>query len=304
MKLAALFPGQGSQQIGMGVKFVEQFEEAREIFSKADAALGFSLSLLCAEGPMETLTLTAHAQPAILSVSYIAYRLSGVTPLAAAGHSLGEYSALVAANSLRFEDAVQLVHKRGRYMQEATPAGAGGMVAVLGPAEDEINAVIGRMDSGVAEIANLNTPGQTVVAGDKEGLALFSRLMQEKGGKIIPLQVSAPFHCRLMAPAAEKLATDLDAISIVDAAFPIYANVTAEPVQRAGDVRNLLKKQVCSTVRWSDSVANLLRDFNITHTVEFGTGSVLTKMMKRIDRKAQTLSAEDPASLEQLRALL
>lgn len=295
-KIAGLFPGQGSQAVGMGASFYAHDQQSRELFEAANKALGFSLSELCFSGPVEKLTLTANAQPAILTVSYIAYRFAGIKLCAAAGHSLGEYSALVSAGAIGFSDALQLVHKRGRYMQEAVPAGAGKMVAVMGPTEDEISTVIESVNRGIAEIANLNCPGQTVVAGDNAGVNEFSEKMAAQGGKLIPLNVSAPFHCQLMKPAADKLIADLDAISFSDLAFPVYANVTAQAVTSGNQARELLKRQVCASVRWTDCMLNMLKDQQITDTVEFGAGGVLSKLLKRIDKSINRHEVDSPES--------
>ena len=303
MKIAGLFPGQGSQSVGMGSDFFSTHEIARELFSVADKALGYSLSKLCLEGPIEALTLTQNAQPAILTVSYICFCIAELKLNAAAGHSLGEYSALVAAQSIDFEDAVKLVHKRGRYMQEAVPSGSGKMVAVMGPSTEEILAAIKTIKSGVAEIANLNSPGQIVVAGDVVGIDAFSAEISKGGGKVIPLQVSAPFHCSLMKPAADALAKDLDAINIRDPQFPIYANFTAKPVTTASGIRQCLKDQVCGSVRWTESIQNLIAEQQITHTVEFGPGGVLTKLLKRINKDPARFEIFDSVSAKSLDSL-
>lgn len=302
-KIMGLFPGQGSQIVGMGREFFDASAVARELFSEADQALGYSLSELCFQGPLETLTLTENAQPAILVVSVISYQIGRIPLTAAAGHSLGEYSALVAAGALEFRDAVQLVNRRGRYMQDAVPAGEGKMVAVLGPSEDEIRSVLAEVKTGTAEIANLNSPGQTVVAGDVAGVDAFSALMQEAGGKIIPLNVSAPFHCRLMQPAAERLATDLDAVNFQAPCFPVYSNVTAEAVTTGEQARELLKRQVCGSVRWTESVQRMVGECGITHSVEFGAGGVLTKLLKRIEPKVARFEFDAPAKQAALAAL-
>lgn len=298
MVIFGIFPGQGSQIVGMGKEFADQYPKAQELFCRADQVLGLSLSSLCLDGPIEKLTLTEFAQPAILLVSYIAYTLSGIRLSAGAGHSLGEYSAYVAAKAISFEDAIQLVHRRGKYMQEAVAPGEGKMVAVMGPAEEEIRKVLAEVKGGVVEIANLNTPGQTVIAGDASSVDEFSSAMQKTGAKIIPLQVSAPFHCRLMEPAAQKLRADLDAVSFADPEFPIYSNVTAEPVTSGQTARELLKRQVCGTVRWAESVTRALADTKASYTVEFGSGDVLSKMMKRIEPKVSRLSINSPETLK------
>lgn len=303
-KILGLFPGQGSQSVGMGAEFINSNECARELFAQADQALRYPLTQICLNGPLETLTLTENAQPAILTASYVCFLLSGLSLDAAAGHSLGEYTALVSAKALSFTDAVTLVHKRGRYMQEAVPTGEGKMVAVMGPSEEEIQEVISGLNNGVVEIANLNSPGQTVVAGNTIGVESFSTIMSERGGKIIPLNVSAPFHCRLMKPAAERLALDLDAISFSDPVFPVYANVTARPITSGNDARELLKKQVCATVRWTDSMVAVLETEAISDAVEFGAGGVLTKLLKRINKNVNRHEVADPASLEKTKAAL
>jgi [acyl-carrier-protein] S-malonyltransferase len=286
MKILALFPGQGSQAVGMGKDLAAQFPRARELFEEADSAVGFPLSRICFEGPAERLTETAITQPAILTVSTICFELAMLGKLkdqeiiAGAGHSLGEYSALVAAGSLRFRDAVQLVHKRGRYMQEAVPLGEGQMVAVLGKEQLEIEAAIEKVTEGVAEIANINAPGQIVVAGDRAGIREFQALLP--GAKCKELQVSAPFHCRLMKPAEERLKSDLKSISISPAKFPIYANFSALGVTTTNEILSNLEKQVSGQVRWLQSMQRIHTEKAPTHSVEFGSGSVLSGMLKRI----------------------
>lgn len=297
-KIFGLFPGQGSQQVGMGAAFANRSDTGREIFERADRALGFSISKLCFEGPLEELTLTKFAQPAILVASYAAYTQASLPLTVAAGHSLGEYTALVASGALTFEDAIVLVHKRGRYMQEAVPAGAGKMLAVMGPNEEEIRKVILEVTAGVVEVANLNSPGQTVVAGDAKGVDSFAQLIAQAGAKTIPLNVSAPFHCSLMAPAAEQLAKDLDAIAIANPRFPVYSNATGTASTTAQEVRNRLKAQVCASVRWTDCVQNAVSAYGVTHCVEFGAGGVLTKLLKRINSSIPRFEVSNPESLE------
>jgi [acyl-carrier-protein] S-malonyltransferase len=298
----ALFPGQGSQMAGMGKAFAAASPEAAELFAEADRVLGYSLSRLCFEGPLEELTLTRNAQPALLTVSTVAFRAAGLCPSAAAGHSLGEYSALVCAGSLNFADALQLVHKRGTYMQEAVKPGVGKMIAVLGPAVEEIQAELEAERSGVAEIANLNCPGQTVIAGDVSGVDAFAAAIAAAGAKVIPLNVSAPFHCSLMKPAAERLAKDLDSVRFDPPRFPVYANVTAQRISTGEEARELLKKQVCSPVRWTESIENALRDFEFTTSIEFGPGGVLSNLMKRICKTIIRKEVADPDSLAELKA--
>ena len=303
-KFAALFPGQGSQSVGMGQAFAEQSALAQDIFAQADRALNFPLSKLCLEGPADSLTLTQNAQPAILTVSYIAFAAAELQPAAGAGHSLGEYTALVAAKSISFDDAVALVHKRGCYMQEAVPAGKGKMAAIMGGSDEAIAEAIAQIKGQTVEVANYNSPGQTVVAGSAEGIDEFGKLIAAAGAKVIPLNVSAPFHCSLMAPAAERLAKDLDAISFSDPIFPIYSNVEAMPIASGAAARELLKKQVTSSVRWTESMQNLVAGQSVTHTVEFGSGGVLSKLMKRIVSGVERLEIADPAAIEKVRAAL
>ncbi len=292
-KLLALFPGQGSQSVGMGKSYLESENEkiaqiADELFSKADKALGFSLRDICLSGPEEKLKETAITQPAILTVSVIgfkAFESQDSEPyeiVAGAGHSLGEYSALVAAGALSFEDAVLQVHKRGTYMQEAVPIGSGKMAAVLGSEIADIEDVLSRVEA-VAEIANINAPGQVVVAGTAEGID--EMIAKFEGAKIKELPVSAPFHCSLMKPAAEKLGADLDNLSISEASFPIYANVTAEPVTNPEDIRACLKDQVCGRVRWVESMERAISQHSPEEGIEFGSGKVLAGLMKRINRE-------------------
>lgn len=285
----ALFPGQGSQKVGMGKRLFDSNPEARGLFAEADEVLGFSLSKLCFEGPEDELTKTAIAQPAILTVSTAAYRQwqshnPGKSPSVAAGHSLGEYSALVAAGSMSFRDAVLLVHKRGTFMQEAVAAGVGGMTAVLGREPAEIQSVLDLVTEGVAEMANLNAPGQIVVSGHLTALSQFASLMTEKFGKskLIPLPVSAPFHSSLMKPAAEKLKLELSKISISKPLFPVLSNVTTTETSDPDTIRSLLVDQVCGKVRWVESVEAAISQYSPANSIEFGEGQVLSGLVKKI----------------------
>lgn len=281
----ALFPGQGSQKVGMGKELVERHEVARRTFAEADETLGFSLSKLCFEGPADQLTATAVAQPAILTVSIAAWRIACASDnppdiCASAGHSLGEYSALVAAEALTFADAVELVNRRGRYMQEAVPAGTGKMVAVLGQETEAVESALAKVSSGSAQIANLNAPGQIVVAGDVAAVDLFCATMS--GAKIMPLQVSAPFHCALMEPARERLKQDLAQLEIKKPRFPVYANFSAEAVEDPELIRRSLADQVTGRVRWVECMRNAIARHSPAKAIEFGAGNVITGLMKRI----------------------
>ncbi len=299
--VAFVFPGQGSQSVGMGADLRARSPIARDLFSEADEALGFSLSRIVLEGPEATLRQTAHTQPAILLVSIAAYRTLALEPAVVAGHSLGEYSALVAAGSLTFRDAIQLVHKRGRYMQEAVPEGEGAMLVLLGADPAAVAAAIAA-DGGAVDIANDNAPGQIVIAG---AAAATRRVAAAAGARqAIELPVSAPFHCRLMAPAEARLRLDLDALSIAAPRLPVYCNVDAARVSTAAAVRDALARQVSRTVRWSDLVRRMITDERLTTCVEVGPGAVLSGLIRRIDHSVQRLQVHDAASLDAARAQL
>lgn len=277
MKTAFVFPGQGSQSIGMGKDFAEG------LLDQANAILGFDLKKIVFEGPEEELKRTEITQPAILTVSIAALeRLATHDPRPAtvAGHSLGEYSALVAAGSITFEDAVKVVHLRGKFMQEAVPVGAGAMAAVLTDDRELIKNVCNAI--GNVWPANYNAPGQIVISGKKEAVDAASIKLKEKGvRKVIPLAVSAPFHCPLMQPAADKLKIELDKIEIKDAKIPVIANVTAMPVTKGAEIKELLVKQVTGSVLWEDSVRYMLAQ-GVDDFVEVGPGNVLTGLIKKI----------------------
>jgi len=305
-KLALVFPGQGSQQVGMGKAIAEERPEARQVFEEADGALGFPLSRLCFEGPEEELKLTENTQPAILTTSVALYRAlasQGVEPDFVAGHSLGEYSALVAAGALRLDDAVVLVRNRGRYMQEAVPVGEGAMAAILGLGLAEVQEVCSQASDGeVVEPANLNAPGQTVVAGHAAAVQRASVAAKERGAKrVIPLSVSAPFHCRLMRPAQHRLERDLANVTVSDLRVPLVSNVDAAWVRTGAEAVDALIRQVASPVRWEESVRRLV-DEGVDQFVEVGPGKVLSGLVRKIAENVRVASIEDPNGLRRLLA--
>ena len=288
----------------MGRELAENFEVARRVFEEADRALGFSLSTLCFEGPAEQLQLTANTQPAILTASAAAAAVlceKGVQADYAAGHSLGEYSALAASGSIRLGDALRTVRKRGEYMQEAVPAGHGAMAALLGFDPGLVDEVCRESSEGeVVSPANFNSPGQIVIAGHAAGVARAVELAKARGAKrAIMLNVSAPFHCSLMQPAQDRLARDLDALEIADPRVPLVNNVDARLVRSAGEVRDGLKRQVTSPVRWEQSMRLLLRE-GVGLFIEVGPGKVLSGLMRQMDRQADCLHVEDMASLNEV----
>lgn len=275
---AFLFPGQGSQTVGMGKDLFENTDIGRQIFKMADDILGYSLSKICFEGPEDELKLTYNAQPAILTVSYIIFRLLNREPGIAAGHSLGEYSALTCAGAIRYEDAVLAVHKRGKYMQEAVPVGMGKMAALMGAEMDKIRDVIAQTD-GVVDIANWNGSTQIVISG--EAKAVETAVEKIAARKTTYLPVSAPFHSRLMLPAEEKLSADLDQITFNPLQFPVVNNVAAEAMTSGDEAREALKKQVSRPVLWHTSMERLLSQHHIARFAELGAGKVLTGLVKR-----------------------
>lgn len=306
--IAFVFPGQGSQTVGMGKALAEAFPICRETFEEADAALGMSLSTIIFEGPADRLTLTEITQPAILSTSVAAWRLlesRGCRPAIVAGHSLGEYSAHVAAGTFSFADAVRTVHHRGRYMQEAVPVGTGAMAAILGADEALVaQACMEAADGEVVSPANLNSPGQVVIAGATAAVARAGERAKALGAKrVIPLTVSAPFHCALMTPAQERLAPELRALTTRDPRVPVVANVDAEPRYDAAASIEALIRQVSAPVRWEDSVRRLA-SAGATAYVEVGPGTVLSGLIRKVAREATVLNLEAPDQLAAVEALM
>lgn len=303
-KLAFVFPGQGSQYVGMGKDLSEKFEVGRKLFDEAGERLGFDLKKLCFEGPPEEIKKTAITQPAVFTVSAIAFealKQTRILPSVLAGHSLGEYSALYAAGSIKFSDAIKLVHLRGKFMQEAVPEGKGTMAAILGLTNEKIKELSEKASSsGLVQAANINSPGQVVISGEKKAVEECIKLCKEAGAKgAIPLQVSAPFHSGLMKPAAERLKEELYKTEIKDAQIPIVSNVTASYVTNAEEIKTLLIKQVTSPVLWENSVKNIILK-GITSFIEVGPGKVLAGLIKKIDKNVIVYNVEDPGSLEEV----
>jgi [acyl-carrier-protein] S-malonyltransferase len=302
-KIAFIFPGQGSQTVGMGKELAERYEQARNIFQQADEKLGFSLSSIIFEGPQDTLTLTVNAQPALLTTSIAIleiFKEGNITPHYTAGHSLGEYTALVAAGALSFEDAVFAVRKRGEFMEQAVPAGKGTMAAVLGMEASQLKSIVEQVSSEgtPVQLANLNCPGQIVISGTKEGVERASEQAKTAGAKrVIPLEVSGPFHSSLMKPAAEQLAEVLNRIEIKDANVPVIANVTARPMINRDEIKQKLIEQLYSPVLWQDSVEYMIEQ-GVDTFVEIGPGKVLSGLVKKVNRNVQTIAINDQSSLE------
>jgi len=302
MKTAFVFPGQGAQYAGMGRDVAEKYSVARGAFDEAEGALDFSVSNLCFEGSQDDLQLTENTQPAILTTSIALFRVleqKGIQPDFVAGHSLGEYTALVAAGALTLSDAAALVRRRGRYMQEAVPVGAGAMAALLGLDFKGALGLCERAAQGqVVAPANLNSPGQIVIAGNSEAVERAIALAKGAGAKrAILLRVSAPFHCPLMKPAEDRLASELDACTLRDLRFPLVTNVDATPIRTGAEARSALKRQVTRPVRWQETIERLL-DHGVRTFVEIGPGKVLLGLIRSIDKSVTMLNAEDEKSVE------
>jgi [acyl-carrier-protein] S-malonyltransferase len=303
--IAFVFPGQGSQYAGMGRELADNFPVAKQVFEEANDALGFGIASLCFNGPEEELKLTTNTQPAILATSIAALRVlqqeTGLVPYLTAGHSLGEYSALVCAGALAFADAVRVVRQRGAFMQEAVPVGVGSMAAIMGLEGEALEDVCREAAQGqVVSPANFNSPGQVVIAGHLQAVERAMELARQRGAKrALPLPVSAPFHCALMEPAGERLRKVLESIQISPLAMPVVSNVEALPNAQADRVRELLVAQVSAPVRWDESVVNMAGQ-GIERFIEIGPGKVLGGLIKRIAKGQVVQNIEDLASLKSL----
>ena len=309
VEIAFVFPGQGSQFVGMGEAFFNSMPEAKAMYEEANDVLGKDIQSICFKGPEETLTLTENTQPAILIHSIIALKMlrdHDIDCVLAAGHSLGEFSALVAAGALRFRDAVRLVSLRGRFMQEAVPIGVGAMAAIIGMPVEQIRALCDEASNNdqLVQPANLNSPEQTVIAGHKEPVEKVSQVAKESGAKkAVMLPVSAPFHCPLMKPAEIKLQQELEKTDFQDPSFPVITNVEAKPNSKGEEAKAALVKQVCSPVRWAETMQAIAGQ-GIQTVVELGPGKVLSGLMRRFDKNIKCYQVNDPNSLEQTVAAL
>jgi len=302
MKIAFIFPGQGSQYVGMAKEFVENFSESKEVFELAGSVLGYDLLQLCQSGPVEKLNLTENTQPAILAASIAMLRpleRRGLAAAAAAGHSLGEYTAITAAGGFALKDAVALVRKRGRYMQESVPEGAGLMAAILGMERQAVEKTcLEAAKNGIVAPANYNSPGQIVIAGEKKAVETAMELAKNSGAKkVIPLAVSVPSHCALMGTAGDRLAQELEHVDISDLVIPIVNNADAKFMRTATELRLSLRKQISSPLYWEDSIKTMVADGFDTF-IEIGPGKVLTGLVKRIAKDASVLNVEDMKSMQ------
>jgi [acyl-carrier-protein] S-malonyltransferase len=302
--IAFIFPGQGSQYVGMGRELFENFSVAKKIFEEADDTLHFSVSALCFKGPEEALKLTENTQPAVLTTSVAALKVlqaeKGVAPQFTAGHSLGEYSALVASEALTFSQAVKVVRLRGKFMQEAVPVGEGAMAAVLGMEREQVEKLCEEISSGeVLAPANFNSPGQIVIAGHSKAVQRAIERVKQEGKKAVLLPVSAPFHSSLMKPAGERLEKALEEISVSDLKIPVVTNVEAEANTSKDRVKELLVAQVSSPVRWEESMRKMVEK-GIEQVLEIGPGKVLSGLMKRIDSRVETKNLEDLQTLKNI----
>lgn len=308
MKTAFIFPGQGAQKVGMGKSLADELSPAKEIFEKADSALEMNLSKLCFEGPEEELRLTENTQPAILATSMAALKCleaRGAKADLVAGHSLGEYTALVASGALKFEDALKVVRKRGQFMQEAVPQGEGAMAAIMGCDIETVRAVcLEASQLGICAPANINSPNQSVIAGHTAAVERATELAKQKGAKrAVMLSVSAPFHCDLMKPAAERLAAVLVETEFADLSVPLVTNVDARIIARGDEARDSLIRQVVSGVRWSESVSRLI-EAGVTRFIELGPGKVLSGLVRQVSREVEIFNIEDTQTLDKAAAAL
>jgi [acyl-carrier-protein] S-malonyltransferase len=300
-KIAFIFAGQGAQYAGMGKELAENISICKEVYEEADKALGFEISKLCFEGAKEDLDKTENTQPAIVTTSIAclkALEQRGIRPDVTAGLSLGEYSALVCSGALAFEDAVKLVRKRGRFMQEAVPAGVGTMAAVLGLTAEEVKSLCSEAShAGIVEAANFNCPGQIVIGGEVEAVRIASEKAKELGAKVMPLSVSAPFHTSMLKPAADKLQEELESVEFGKMNVPVITNVTGDYINETGDIKDLLKRQVMSSVLWENTIRKMIED-GVDTFIEIGPGKVLSGFIKKVDRKVKVANVEDLKSLE------